>query len=173
MKKCGFTLIELLTVIAILVILFTLGSKGIRSARLAAKKAQAQVEMKSIETAVKSYAAHYGKLPVDAAQQGVAEPVVNAAFSAGIIRTLTAEDAKNNPAEMIFLDPQSGASSAGTFLDPWGKPYLIYLDTDYNDEVTINYTPLNETVRRKVAVLSVGLFLLDQNSDESRFIKSW
>ena len=50
MKRNGFTLIELLVVIAILSILVTLGSKGLRSARISAKKAKAMVEMQAIET---------------------------------------------------------------------------------------------------------------------------
>jgi prepilin-type N-terminal cleavage/methylation domain-containing protein len=172
MGKRGFTLIELVVVIAILAILATLGSKGIRSARINAKKAQAMVEMKSIETAIKAYQSKYGKLPVPDALQGQSEPQSDAAFSMDTIAVLTAEDLSINPAEMVFLEPQ-GVSTNGVFLDPWGEQYLLFLDTDYNNEVQVDCEGISETVRRKVALVSVGLFLLNESTRTNDLVKSW
>lgn len=175
MKKCGFTLIELLVVIAILSILITLGSKGLRSARISAKKAQAMVEMQSIETAIKSYLNEYGKLPVEAGDQGASDPEADETFSRGIINILTGENTTDNPRKIEFLEPQfsSVSSSLGTFVDPWGEPYRIALDTDYDGVVDINTDGVSETLRRKVAIVSVGLYELKGAGNTNDIIRSW
>ncbi len=175
MKKCGFTLIELLVVIAILSILITLGSKGLRSARISAKKAQAMIEMQSIETAIKSYLNEYGKLPVEAGDHGASDPEADETFSRGIINILTGENTTDNPRKLEFLEPQfsSGSSSPGAFVDPWGVPYRIALDTDYDGDVDINIDGVSETLRRKVAIVSVGLYELKGAGNTNDIIRSW
>ena len=171
MKSRGFTLLELLVVIVILGILITLGGRGVRSARISAKKAQARVEMSAIETAIKAYRNKYGRLPAE----------VNAPFdidlggdqthlsSQSVISILTAGDnmlIEKNQARIIFLDPQ-GNQTDGTFLDPWGYQYRIALDTDYDDNVVVG----GERIRREAAVLSVGLYF--QSNDTNDLIQSW
>jgi prepilin-type N-terminal cleavage/methylation domain-containing protein len=169
MNRRGFTLIELLVVIAILSLLITLGAKGLRSARISAKKAQALVEMKSIETAIKAYLTTYGKLPVEAGDQGASDPEPGEAFSLTVIDILTAVNTSDNPREIVFIEPQiaSSAATGNAFLDPWGEPYLIALDTDYNG--TFNYD--GETIRRKAGVVSIGLNNLTGASGD--ILKSW
>jgi prepilin-type N-terminal cleavage/methylation domain-containing protein len=180
MKRNGFTLIELIAVIAILGILITLGSKGLRSARISAKKAQAMVEMASIETAIQAYALKYGKLPAASlVTQGAAdisfgydESDSAAADSASIVSVLTmADDADpaDNPAEVVFLEPQSGLAGDGTFRDPWGEQYRIALDTDYDGVLDVG----GDIVRRKLAVVAVGLYRLKDSINTNDLIKSW
>lgn len=181
MKQRGFTLIELLTVIVILGILFTLGSKTVRRARLRAKKAQAMVEIKAIETAISSFSNKYGRLPLPAAVgigQGEGDLLFDLndtasahATSEAVIEVLTVSDAMNeadNPARMVFLEPQGGVAE-GAFLDPWGFQYRIALDTDYDGRLSLG----GETVRRKAAVASIGLYVLNRGSDPKDLVKSW
>ena len=179
MKKSAFTLIELLAVMAILAILITLGAKGLRVARISAKKAQAQVEMKAIETAAKAYRNQYGKWPAAGlVTQGQQDLLFSfsaveqaAADSMNIVSVLTAADDMDpvdNPAKRVFLEPQ-GDGANGQFLDPWGKQYLIALDTSYDDALVID----GEPVRRTVAVASVGLFLLNGGAKTNDLVKSW
>ncbi len=106
------------------------------------------------------------------ALQGQSEPQSDAAFSMDTIAVLTAEDLSINPAEMVFLEPQ-GVSTNGVFLDPWGEQYLLFLDTDYNNEVQVDCEGISETVRRKVALVSVGLFLLNESTRTNDLVKSW
>ncbi len=175
MKKRGFTLVELLVVIAILSVLVTLGAKSLRSARISAKRAQAMVEMKSIEIAIKAYFNEYGKLPVDAASQGASDPEASVQFSEEIIDRLTAEDITENRRELVFLEPQlqSGTSPSGGFIDPWGVPYMISLDTDYDGNVDVSADGVTETIRRKVAIVSVGLYQLKGSMDSNDIVRSW
>ena len=171
MKKSGFTLIELLVVIAILAILITLGSKGLRNARVSAKKAQAMIEMKSIETAVKAYMNKYGKLPVADSLQGSTDLTFTESTSRATIAVLTAEDIALNPAEMVFLESQrqSTAVPIGTFFDPWGVQYFIALDSDYDGQILFD----GQIVRRKVAIYAVGLSELSSPANTNHIIKSW
>lgn len=173
MRKPGFTLLELLVVIVILGILITLGSKGVRSARISAKKAQAMVEMKSIETAIKAYQNKYGRLPAEVSQPFDVDLSQDKTdlLSQSVISILTVADdmdAAKNPAEMVFLDPQ-GSGSDGAFMDPWGYQYRIALDTDYDGRVRV----AGEEVRRSAAILSVGLYLLKGEGHTNDLIKSW
>lgn len=168
MKKIGFTLIELLVVMVILGILITLGSRTLRAARLSAKRAQALVEVKSIETAISAYHHKYGKLPVLDELQGREDLSTSDAESCATISILTAENALLNPAEMVFLETQ-GSAVNGIFVDPWGRQYQIVLDTDYDGYVE---TPLGR-VRRRAAVLSVGCYEMNGSVETNDYVFSW
>ena len=175
MRRNGFTLIELLVVIVILGILITLVSRGLRAARLSAMKAQAKVEMASIETAVKSYWNKYGRLPSDeTASDTEFDPEGDSLTdnaSEEIISILTmapGSDPNLNAYGVAFLDPQSGVPE-GTFVDPWGYQYRIALDTDYDGLIQIG----SETVRRKVAVASVGLYAIKGGGDTNDVVATW
>ncbi len=169
MQRRGFTLIELLVVIVILSVLITLGSKGLRHARLQAKKAQAQTEMKSIETAVMAYYSKYGKLPSDA-YAADRELSLDGTDNSDVISVLTAaaEDDPLNPADIAFLDAQSGSST--NFLDPWGYPYSIALDTDYDGRISV---PGISELRRRTAAASIGLYQIMNRGDTNDYIFSW
>lgn len=172
MNRRGFTLIELLVVIAIIALLLTLGSKGLRTAKVSAKKAQAMVEMKAIETAVKAYMHKYGKLPTaspEDVQFSIDDGSPRLAESEAVVSLLTmAADADTalNPAQTIFLEPQSNGSD-GTFNDPWGFQYRIGLDSDYDGQLVVD----GETIRRKIVVVSIGLYSSSGRTND--IIRSW
>ena len=61
--------------------------------------------------------------------------------------------ATENPRGIVFLSPpdakgvnypragiSSAPATAGQYFDPWGKPYLIRIDTDYDNQVANPYT---------------------------------
>lgn len=174
MKKNAFTLLELLVVIVILGVLVTLGSRGLRSARINAKKAMARVDIQSIETALKAYHNIYARLP----SSSFAEDL-NASFddlepdhasSAEIIAALAMNESAEeelNPKRVVFLE--TPASDDGAFRDPWGYQYRIALDTNYDGEIMIG----DQTIRRKVAVFSVGFFAETDGENPEEVITSW
>ncbi|MDZ8119323.1 type II secretion system protein [Pontiella agarivorans] len=161
MKTRGFTLIELLVVMVILGLLLTLGSKGLRAARISAKKAKAHVEMKAIETGVMAYFNKYGKLPAPDSFQGLEDY----SDSAGIFRVITGKDEGLNPAKIVFLESQR--ETAGVFTDPWGAQYQVVLDTDYDGFVEIN----DIRASRKTGAVSTGLYDVTGNTNDLLF--SW
>lgn len=148
--RTAFTLIELLTVIAIIAILAALLFPAVRTALQKAEIAQAKTDIKALETAIKAYYTEYGKLPCPDADQGVCDKYYFDSGSADkqrdIMDILRANDpgagpnAGNvlNPKKIPFFEPPSrkgaiGSSTDRTFYDPWGKPYFIKLDNNYNN----------------------------------------
>jgi len=174
-RKRAFTLIELLVVIVIIGILITLVSHGLRAAKRNAKIAQARIEMSSIETALKSYWNKYGRLPsatydsdqVFSMEDGTVEADESSAVISILMLTDDADESLN-PSQVVFLEPQSGVPD-GTFRDPWGYSYRIALDTDYDGTIDID----GETVRRKVALAAVGLYILNGSSDTNDQVTTW
>jgi len=160
-KANGFTLVELLVVIAIVAILAAILFPAINQGIKRAEITRAKQEMNHIIAAVKAYYAEYSKMPTpdtngypdwtfggkemlnrknNAKQQNV---VIN------ILRGIDAQgnaNHTNNPRRIAFLDvPESSLSgrdkinlnyiqSEGYYLDPWGEPYIICLDTDYDSQ---------------------------------------
>jgi len=121
-KRSAFTLIELLVVIAIIITLAGLGFGGLRGAMESSKRAQARNDVNQIAAAVKTYQLEYGRLPEEGKE----------------IASLTG----NNSKKIVFLEAKTaknnkgGLSSDGsTMYDPWGKVYVIKLDTDYDNRV--------------------------------------
>lgn len=121
-RASAFTLIELLVVIAIIAILAGLGFGAVQGALNSSKRAQARNDVNQVASAVKAYALEYGRLPE----------------SAEVIAALTGE----NPKGIVFFEakqakgtPPKNGLSGGQLLDPWGNPYEVTLDDDYDNKV--------------------------------------
>ena len=190
----GFTLVELLVVIAIIAVLAAAGFAGGNAAMNKARKVSAQSVATSIATGVEQFYTEYSALPVenppasadlenlptDASGDGVdvlnilagketADPPVNSRK----IRFFSAKEAKGAGANARDGATYTGSTFTGLF-DPWGEPYYIVLDTDYDDELT--FTPQGNsavTLRgRRVAVYSLGVDT-PADSNSAKIAKSW
>ena len=64
MKKSGFTLIELLIVVAIIAILAAIAVPNFLEAQIRSKVSRAKSDMRSIATAVESYAVDHNRYPI-------------------------------------------------------------------------------------------------------------
>jgi prepilin-type N-terminal cleavage/methylation domain-containing protein len=147
----GFTLIELLVVIAIIAILMGLALPVFQGALTQAKRTQARNDVIQIVTAVNAYYTEYGNYPFT-------PPVLADTTYGGttpnalLLNELRSVNATQNPRGIIFLsppdakdpnNPRAGISvapaTAGQYFDPWGKPYLIRVDTDYDNQVSNPY----------------------------------
>jgi prepilin-type N-terminal cleavage/methylation domain-containing protein len=154
-NKSGFTLIEMLTVVAIIAILAGLLFPAISAARRKAQVAQAQTEIKSIESALKTYYTEYGRWPIgngggDDFSYGKFETggqytgCCDNYYLMGVLRGIpdpagynstcgSNYQGQNNPRNIVFLEIAAGSQdSLGNYLDPWKHPYQITLDTDYD-----------------------------------------
>ncbi len=130
-KSKTFTLIEMLTVIAIIAILAALLMPVVTKISGRAKDTKAKAEMQSIITAVKSYEATYGVLPIPS---GWANGNTGSAYS-DLMNALTNVPLGSNAREIRFLDVPEDYSTK-SYVDPWSNKYLIYMDTDYDGQVT-------------------------------------
>lgn len=138
----GFTLIELLIVITIIAILAGILLPVTTMVLRKGFESRARTEMKGIETAVKAYMNEYGKLPVADDLQG-SEDVVVSSEAASVILAL----AGDNPRRITFLEVDN---NSGAFPNPWGTPYEIIMDTDYNNLIGPPVIPAE--VRNQVVV---------------------
>lgn len=130
-RRAAFTLIELLIVIAIIAILAGLGFPALQGALGSSKKAQARNDLAQIVAAVKAYQLEYGTLPTADGEEfeGNNDQLLN------VLRG-TADQGSQlqmNPRRIAFIEPKIGID--GKFYDPWGNPYKVRLDGDYDNEI--------------------------------------
>ena len=148
-----FSLIELLIVIGIIAILIALLMPVIGNIRRQAKETKAKAEMQSIVTAIKSYESTYGILPFSGAETELSgsnytnlmELLTDVASGGGTPSTY------RNARQIRFLDAPSGYTSKG-YVDPWNNSYKIFIDTNYDGQVSV----LGSTLYGTVFIYSAG-----------------
>ena len=151
-RLSAFTLIELLVVIAIIAVLIGLAFPVFQGVQNQARKAQAKSDLVQIVTAVSAYYTEYGKYPLT---PGTPADTTWGAITtnAQLFNELRSVNALQNPRGIIFLSPPeakntnnpragigSAPATAGQYFDPWGKPYLVRVDTDYDNQVGNPYS---------------------------------
>src|SRR5437667_6252344 len=151
--KPGFTLIELLVVIAIIAILIGLLFPAFSAVQNQAKKTQAKNDLTQIVNAVNAYYTEYGKYPLVAADTIYG---AGGTLNADLFYTLRAVDSGANagdvanPRKIVFISPpdakdqtnsRSGIkTSDGQWYDPWGTPYIIKIDGNYDNQLVNPYS---------------------------------
>ncbi len=175
----AFSLIELLVVIVIIAVLMGLAFPVFQGVLSQAKKTQAKNDLIQIVTAVNAYYTEYGKYPLTPptpADTTYGATTTNEQLF-NELRSVTATD---NPRGIVFLsppdvkdvnNPRAGISSAplpaGQYFDPWGKPYMIRIDTDYDNQVSNPYLQnagIAPLLRSGVIAWSFGKDALSQST---------
>jgi len=125
-----------------------------------AKRIQAKNDLTQIVTAVNAFYTEYGKYPVVSTitndafygtlPTGVPLPTgcTNAGTNDILFNILRGIDATNNPRAIVFLSPNAArnttppkggisqsAGTVGQYMDVWGSPYAIVIDSDYNNQI--------------------------------------
>jgi prepilin-type N-terminal cleavage/methylation domain-containing protein len=158
----AFTLIELFTVMAVVAILFGLAFPAFIAVMERARKTQAKNDLTQILTAVNAYYTEYGKYPLtggtDVTYTGATAGIVSGSSNAALIDVLRNNTASVvngtivttwNPRGIVFIQPptssvsnpaKSGLDSAGVWHDPWGSPYNVMIDGNYDNQITNPYT---------------------------------
>jgi prepilin-type N-terminal cleavage/methylation domain-containing protein len=153
----AFTLIELLVVMAIILILAGLLFPALKAVQNQARQTQAKNDLTQIVNAVNAFYTDYGKYPLVTADTiyGPSGVPNNTLFT--VLRGL---DSTNNPRQIVFINPpyvktpanpRSGIATqvtninsipvaVGDFVDPWGTPYNVAIDGNYDNQVANAYT---------------------------------
>jgi prepilin-type N-terminal cleavage/methylation domain-containing protein len=158
----AFTLIELFTVMAVVAILFGLAFPAFISVMERTRKTQAKNDLTQIVTAVNAYYTEYGKYPTVSSGADVTFTGTTPGTSSGssnaalidVLRNNTNPTGPNfatvtslNPRGIVFIQPprsnasnpaKSGIDSAGVWYDPWGSPYNVMIDCNYDNQLAIN-----------------------------------
>src|SRR5262249_6077092 len=151
-RSFAFTLIELLVVIAIIAILIGLLFPAFRAVQNQAKQAQAKNDLTQIVTAVNAYYTDYGKYPLVTADIPIiSRTTASPNNNSDLFYTLRAQpfganlNNAANPRAIVFINPpsvkndtagqrRSGVSQTdGRYYDPWGTPYLVEIDGNYDN----------------------------------------
>jgi len=173
---------EELAIIAgiLLLILALVGSSAWAYARHR-RIALVKMDLQALRRACRNFYNEYGIWPTSHAGEygdiryGMGVP------NAEVLNILRAKDAPGNEESsvntkrIVFLEVQqfslgwSGLDSGGEFLDPWGTPYQLVLDTDLDGKCRIEYS-IYGTRADDIAIWSCGR---DGESDTEDDIVVW
>ncbi len=154
----AFTLIELMIVVGIISILAAMTLSALAAAKRTHQIAMAHLEMQGIEAALMSYQGAYGRYPTPTTSlngdftygpSGIGSTVGtftanNSELIAALMNLDQLSNAKHvlNPRNLSFFTPSTRARSTNdaglgpdqVLRDPWGNPYVITIDYDYNGQ---------------------------------------
>jgi prepilin-type N-terminal cleavage/methylation domain-containing protein len=172
----GFTLIELLVVITVIAILMALLFPAFKGVQDQAKRTQAKNDVTQIVTAVNAYYTEYGKYPMAYDAADLTIDGLNGNTNDKLFNGLRGQDPLVNPKNIVFIspsaakdlaNPRSGIGGNGQYYDPWGKPYVIRMDTTYDNLVAPNPYKANagfqDNVNTGVIAWSFGKDLLSES----------
>ena len=155
-----FTLIELLVVIAIIGILAGLVFPALGTVRNNATKSKANSECQSLKTAIVMYESEFSCWPAN--MSGSKDAVVSGSDYVEMCRVLTGKNSK----KMVFYEVGVGYDENKGILDPWGKPYQVILDVDFDGKIDNTIKAVSEVnsvngrcgqdLRSKVGAYSYG-----------------
>lgn len=156
----------MLVVIAIIAVLMGLAFPAFQSVQNSAKRTQAKNDLVQIVTAVKAYSTEYGKFPLATWEQGHDVTFAEDSYQDQIFNVLRANgsgrdnpnsasaDDNQNPRRITFLSvadakdaknpkagivPNNAPSRQGMFVDPWGTPYVVKMDGNYDNALNNPY----------------------------------
>jgi prepilin-type N-terminal cleavage/methylation domain-containing protein len=183
----GFTLVELLVVITIIVILAGAGFSAGNSAIQKAKKTTCLAAATAIESAVNNFYTEYGSMPSDESTDTVF--VTDEAAGIDLLKALLGMDKTLNPRGLKFLSAKEGKSNkngliynssstdvSGMF-DPWGGPFNVMMDLDYDEKVVVQPKGAGNLSAnlngRRVAVWSDGADGISASGKAADDVKTW
>ena len=177
-----FTLIELLVVIAIIGILAGLVFPALGTVRNNAKKSKASTECMSLKSAIVMYESEFSCWPANVSS----DTVVSGSDYVEMCKILTGKNSK----KMVFYEVGVGYDENKGILDPWGRPYQVILDVNFDNQISSSVAAISavnavnnrsgQNLRSRVAVYSFGVNENDNNSSDvtklaqkKKLVTSW
>ncbi len=183
----GFTLIELLTVISIIAMLAAGSFAGYNKLIESARKKQAATMLQTLVNAIENYNGDYNQYPEPTSGGSGSDVQTDTSPEEGIVQTLIGQDPERNRRATDYLGslPEAVNDKSGSYkngllsqensfgiYDPWGSPYDIWLDLDYDKEINNpDSANGNTTLRKQVIGFSRGIDKQDGTWDDN--IASW
>ena len=181
----AFTLIELLIVITIVAILAGVLFPVFNSVKGSAMKVSARNDCVQITQAINTFRMEYGRFPLANASTNDPDPIETTAEFMNVLFAREMSDAGQsalNSRGIVLFEGKvqgkpgtHGVDKDGNLFDPWGKPYQIKMDGNYDNKVD-PFVPGKDPVRKTVLVRSAGPDKVFETGEEKRKtddVKSW
>lgn len=186
-RSHGFTLIELLVVISIIAVLAAAGFAAGNAAILKARKVTCQATATAIESAVNNFYTEYGSMPKNGDQDDTIKTDTDIDFlnvllglegtgtnvlNTRSIRFLSVREGKGNKNGLVY---NTGGGTVKGLYDPWGGPYNVRLDMDYDERLTVKPKAGSQVTLngKRVAVWSDGQDGVDTTGKPADDVKTW
>jgi prepilin-type N-terminal cleavage/methylation domain-containing protein len=186
-RSHGFTLIELLVVISIIAVLAAAGFAAGNAAILKARKVTCQATATAIESAVNNFYTEYGSMPKNGDQDDTIKTDTDIDFlnvllglegtgtnvlNTRSIRFLSVREGKGNKNGLVY---NTGGNTVKGLYDPWGGPYNVRLDMDYDERLTVKPKAGSQVTLngKRVAVWSDGQDGVDTTGKPADDVKTW
>ncbi len=171
-RRGGFTLVELLVVIAIIAVLAGVGTPVYLKALNNARKEAANAFAQQLVQSVTSFYTDQQVMPAPAGVQSVeggTKFVTNSPEGLKVINILAGLEREINTRQVKYIAlkeakknkdgavyNQASTEIVGLY-DPWGSPYTIVLDTNYEEKIKVKPGKVETTLNgRRAAVYSPG-----------------
>src|SRR5947209_3674367 len=181
----AFTLIELLVVIAIIAVLAGLASPVFQSVQNSAKKTQAKNDLTQIVTALNAFYTEYGLYPIASTVTTDTAAIYGQGTSSNVVfNELRNKTPTINTRQIVFISPAEDTNqlrpkgkigSDGQFYDPWGSPYVVQIDADYDNQLANPYGTNGagaDPIRQGVIAWSFGKDLALGKAGDRKFTSS-
>ena len=159
------------------------GTSMMSTVRENARKSKANSECQCLKAAIVMYEAEFCCWP---ANIGTADGLVNGAEYVKMCKILVGE----NSAKKVYFEAGVGYDENKGFLDPWGRPYQVALDGNYDQKLSETVPVIKavnsasgrsgQDLRIRVAVYSFGVFEDDKLANDltnlakkKKLVTSW
>jgi prepilin-type N-terminal cleavage/methylation domain-containing protein len=173
-RRSGFTLIELLVVITIVAVLAAMSFAGVNAAIKKAKTTEGKVAASSLAEAVERFYGEYNRLPDLTGLGAPGGGDTSTGDGVTLLKILLAEEGDGsdieNTRQVVFLEAKEakakrggidfgsgGNGEAQGMYDPFGNPFTVVMNLDYEDSLKFSVGGKQYTLRGKnVAVFTPG-----------------
>ncbi|MGE9271115.1 MAG: type II secretion system protein [Verrucomicrobiales bacterium] len=182
-RASGFTLIELLVVVAIIASLSGIAFVAVNAGLSKARQAKGRVAATNLANALDAFYTDYNRLPdlpsLAAPEGGQTNDDEGRILLSILLGEETEEAKEENPRRIQYLQIEDAKGQKGglyydessrevlALYDPFGEPYTVILNTDYEDALEFTYNNKEYSLRGKnIVVYSFGADKEEGTSDD-------